>query len=662
MLAQRLSLTMNTTRTPRTASRSEGPSATADRLAVWILLALGLLLMLVSAGKAEQPTATRVDRFQGPLPPGQTLHVENITGDIVVSAGKEFSAVVTVTVSAATREKAEEILGKTRVVGDHEDGWSLQTRWPGMRQSGRREGRHASLCSSCKIVARYEIVVPPGITAELQTVNGDVRVADCDGTMTLTAVNGSIDVRGVRRSLEAQTVNGKISAAAGALARDASVELKSVNGNVTLTLPPDAKFDLAASTMNGSIASTFPLPVRAPQTLPEETLHREVKGAHAPRIIVSDEDGETTVMDVREFEHEMSESMKEIRVQIEEGMRDAEQGIREAERGIREAERELRRVRIDTPGRQYSGSIGKGGVRVQLSTLNGNALLLAAGTKEADAKPLVTERRSFVVTIPKVEVHVGPGAPHVAPVAPVPPVPPEPAIAPLPPLPPFEGEVIRGDISGDFVSTSTGGSYRVGNVSGRVTILTQSGEIHVRSAGAGADLKSLGGDIVIGPVNGDLKASTMAGDIRAGAVTGSALADTAGGDIRIDRIAGNLDAKTAGGDVVVPRVGGGVRAATAGGDIRIGMASRDLKGGVTIRNSGGDVSIWLPADCKADVEMIVEGADEDDTAIRSDFGNLTVSKRPGYQRATLSLNGGGERVVIRTSSGTIRLKKGTPSQ
>ncbi len=657
---------MNMIKNTGSASGSQSPAATANRLAVWILLALGLLLMLVAAGKAEQPTATRVDRFQGPMTPGQTLHVENITGDIVVSAGKEFSAAVTVTVSAPTREKAEEILGKTRVVGDRDEGWSLETRWPGMRQSGRHDGRHASPCSNCKIVARYEIVVPSGITAELQTVNGDVRVADCDGTMTLTAVNGSIDARGLRRSLEAQTVNGRILASVDALAHDASFELKSVNGNVTLTLPRDAKFDLAASTMNGSIASTFPLPVRGPQTPPEETVRREAtRSGHSPRVIVSDEDGETTVMDVREFEHEMSESMKEIRVQIEEGMRDADEGMREAERGIREAERELRRVRIDTPGRQYSGSIGKGGVRVQLSTLNGNAVLLAAGTKEADAKPLVSERRSFVVTIPKVEVHVGPG-PHLAPVPPAPGVPPEPAIAPLAPLPPppapFEGEVVRGDISGDFLSTSTGGSCRVGNVSGRVKILTHSGEIHVRSAGAGADLKSLGGDIVIGPVNGDLKASTMAGDIRAGAVTGSALADTAGGDIRIDRIAGNLDAKTAGGDIVAPRVGGSVRAATAGGDVRIGMTSRDIKGGVTIRNSGGDVSIWLPSDSKADVEMIVDGADEDDTAIRSEFGNLTVSKRPGYQRATLSLNGGGERVVIRTSSGTIRLKKGTPGQ
>lgn len=667
MSNQRLSLTMSTMK-HKPALAPEGSTARADRLAVWILLALGLLLMLVGVGKAEPSTVTRVDRFQGPMTPGQTVHVENITGDIIASPGKEFSAVVTVTVIAATPEKAADILAKTRVVGDHdEDGWSLETRWPGLRPSSRHEGRHGQMCENCRIVARYEIVLPPGVTAELQTVNGDVRVSDCGGAQTLSTVNGSIDVRGLRQTLEAQTVNGGIEAAAAVLAPGTSVELKSVNGSVALTLPKDARFDLAASTMNGTIASTFPLPARASQVAPEESGHRDLKGGHAPRVVVQDEDGETTVVDVREFEQEMSESMKEVRTQIEEGMREAEQGMREAERGIREAERQLRRVRIDTPGRSYSGSIGKGGAQIRLATLNGNAVLLVAGTKEADAKPLVSERRSFVVTIPRVQVHVVPRVPPVppvAPVAPVPPAPPVPPVAPVAPLlhyPFFEGEVVRGDIAGDFLSTSTGGNCRVGKVSGRVKILTHSGEIHVGSAGAGADLKSFGGDIVIGPVIGDLKASTLAGDIRAGAVSGSALADTAGGDIRIEGVEGSLDAKTAGGDIVAPRVGGSVRATTAGGDVRIGLTSRDIKGGVVVRNAGGDVSLWLPADCKADIEMIVNGAEEEDSAIRSEFGTLTVSKRPGYQRATLSLNGGGERIVIRTSSGTIRLKKGTGS-
>jgi hypothetical protein len=358
--------------------------------------------------------------------------------------------------------------------------------------------------------------------------------------------------------------------------------------------------------------------------------------------------------------------MRDVEISIERGMRDDQGELEAAQEGLREAQRELRRVRIGDPRKEYTGSIGGNGATVSLETLNGGVLLLAAGTREEDAKPLVSEGRSFVVTIPKVQVHVArhPPAPPVPPLPGVPPVPPVPPSArhPRPPVPPpppeFEGEVVRGDIAGDFFSTSTGGNYQIGKVSGRVRILTHSGEIRLGAAGAGADLKSFGGDIVIGPVTGDLNATTLAGDIRAEAVTGSVLADTAGGDIRVARVGGSLDAKTAGGDIVVPSVGGAVRAVTAGGDIRIGVTSREIPGGITIHNSGGDVSLWLPADCKADLELIVTGPDDEESAILSDFTELTVSKRSGVQRATAKLNGGGEKIVVKTSSGTIRLKKG----
>jgi DUF4097 and DUF4098 domain-containing protein YvlB len=657
MTTARLSLTMNTLKLSKRSNLSEAPFARADRLAVWILLVLGLLLMLVSVGKAE-PSATRVQRFNGSVAAGQTIRVDNISGDIVASAGRDFSAVVTLTVSAATQQKADEILKKTEIVGDHHgDGWNLETIWPG-RRSGGRGSRSRSPCDRCRISARYEIVVPPGVTVELQTVNGDVRLRDVDGELNLDTVNGSIEVRGARRSLSAQTVNGKIDAVAQALPNDAEVSLQAVNGGVTLTLPADARFDFEASTMNGKIASTFSLPprasvgeARASSTSGMRTPKPE-KGAKPEAFIVGeDEDGETRLVDLSELDAELSDSMKQVEISIEQGMQEGVDG---------EVERQLRHIRVPNPQREYSGSIGKNGAQIHMQTLNGAVLLLAAGTKEANAKPLVSERSSFVVTIPRVRVHVVPPVPPSAPLPPNNVAAPAPPAAPVAPLPPgFESQIVRGDIAGDFLSTSTEASYRIGNISGRARILTHSGELFVGSVGAGAELKTFGGDVVVGAVTGDLKASTMAGDIRSGAVTGSALADTAGGDIVIEGVGGNLDAKTAGGDIVVTRVGGAVRAVTSGGDVRIGVSSNDIKGGVTIHNSGGDVTLTLPAGCKADVELSVSGTEEDEQAIRSEFPNLAISKRPGSQRATLSLNGGGEKIVVKTTSGMIRLKKGT---
>ena len=113
-------------------------------------------------------------------------------------------------------------------------------------------------------------------------------------------------------------------------------------------------------------------------------------------------------------------------------MRQVEISIEKGEKGMSEngeVETRLRHIRVPNPHREYTGSIGKGGASIHMQTLNGAVLLLAAGTKEADAKPLVSERSTFVVTVPKVRVHV----------APVPPAPPAPARAPVavaPPAPP----------------------------------------------------------------------------------------------------------------------------------------------------------------------------------------------------------------------------------
>ena len=673
MLATRLSLTMNTLKFPKSAATEEAPSARADRVAVWILLVLGLLLMLAAVGKAEQPVATRVDRFNGTVAKGNTIHIENVSGDIVASPGPQFSAVVTLTVSAATQQTAADILKKTQIVSEHDDGgWSLETVLPDSHPGRRNGNRHGLPCDRCRVVARYEVVVPPGVDAEFQTVNGDVRVRDVDGELSLESVNGSIDVQGARRGFSLQTVNGHIEAVATVLPDDASASLQSVNGNVQLTLPKAAKFDFAASTMNGTIASTFALPPKAAETITlppgRHEMKVRVKAPKAekdgsPRAVIEDEDGNSREVDLEDLDQELNASMKDIEVSIERGMHDAEKGMRELNR--------LQRIEIPNPHREYSGSIGKGGAEVHMETLNGKVLLLAAGTKDADAKTLVSERRSFVVTVPNVHVRVpapvvaavpAPApAPAAAPAAPAPAAPRAPRAAPpAPPAPPmgeFDQDTIRGDIAGDFLSTS-GGDYRIGKVSGRVRILTHSGEIRLGGAGAGADLKSMGGDIVVGPVTGDLKASTQAGDIVVDSVTGTALADTNGGDIRIERVGGSLDARTAGGDIRVPRVGGGVRASSAGGEIRIGVTGHDIKGGITIHDDGGDVTLTLPADLKAEVELVVTGADDDENAIRSEFSELVISKRASIQRGTATLNGGGEKVVVRTTSGTIRLKKG----
>jgi len=675
-------------------SRGSGsPVEKTDRAVFWLLLALGAVLMLLAAGTARgEETANRIDRITATLPPGSTLRLENVSGSVVATPGRQFSAVANVSVTAPTKARAEELLGKTRIVQSREGNeLSIEARWPESRWSGRSAGRglhrRSARCEDCRINAKFDVTIPPGVTAILQTVNGEVRVRDLDGDLELQSVNGKVEARGVRRSIEAQTVNGNVFVEAAALPPAASFELGTVNGGVTLTLPKDARFDLSASTMHGSISSTFPLPRRG-EDLDDEVVRRKARDARAKRksvrrVVVEVDGDEAILVDLSELEKELEESMRDVEVEIRQSMRGWEESLREgvregARQGARAGARGVRGLAIFDPLRSYSGRVGEGGADVELSTLNGTILLLASGSRPEDARPVVSERRSFVVTVPQIRVRVPEikvdvpaikvrvpevkvRIPEVRVVVPHPVVEvrPRPAARSL-----FvsDAPVVRGNVAGDFLSTSGSGSYSIGEVSGRVKILTHSGEIVVASAGGNADLKTLGGDIRIGPVIGDLAAQTLAGDVLAGSVTGFARVETSGGDIRLGRVEGWLRARTAGGDIVVPIAGGAVDAETAGGDVRIALVSRQLRNGVSIVSGGGDVTLTLPGDFRGDADLTVTEADPSEPAIRSDFPEISISRRDGTARATGALNGGGEKIRVQTSSGTIRLRRGPPAE
>ena len=263
MPSQRLSFTMNTLKFERRHDAYETPAARADRLAIWILLAVGLFLMLVSTGRADQGSATRTESVQRhALARADPLGRERL-GRHRRFAGEGVSAAVTVTVSAPTQKQAEELLRSTRIEQSHdEDGWSLETRWPGMH--GRGDSGRGSPCSRCRVEASYDAHDPPGRHGGAEDRQ---RRRACAGPRRRTrawkastepstpAASGS---RSRRRRSTARSTRRRCRSTP-----EDSVELQSVNGSVTLTLPKDAQFDLSAETMNGTIASTFPLPKQA---------------------------------------------------------------------------------------------------------------------------------------------------------------------------------------------------------------------------------------------------------------------------------------------------------------------------------------------------------------------------------------------------------------
>jgi hypothetical protein len=68
--------------------------------------------------------------------------------------------------------------------------------------------------------------------------------------------------------------------------------------------------------------------------------------------------------------------------------------------------------------------------------------------------------------------------------------------------------------------------------------------------------------------------------------------------------------------------------------------------------------VTLPANVKADVEIHVTGGDADADAIVSQFPEIAVSRRSGNVLGEARLNGGGPKLVIRSTAGVVTVRKG----
>jgi len=235
--------------------------------------------------------------------------------------------------------------------------------------------------------------------------------------------------------------------------------------------------------------------------------------------------------------------------------------------------------------------------------------------------------------------------------------------------------------------TTSGGDIALEQIGGSVEASTAGGDIVVRECKGGARLKTSGGDIVLVGAGGEVEATTAGGDIEVRTSTGAVKASTSGGDVSLFDIGGPIIAKTAGGDIRSRTIKGGVQASTSGGDIElrgvegfieVSTAGGDLYGEMTLsdfsvphhvrmRTSGGEVTLAIPEKLPATVQAVLKITERanDKYEILSDF-SLTIREESGggwgrhiekVITATGDLNGGGDRIELETTNGTIRIRK-----
>jgi hypothetical protein len=264
------------------------------------------------------------------------------------------------------------------------------------------------------------------------------------------------------------------------------------------------------------------------------------------------------------------------------------------------------------------------------------------------------------------------------------------------------GDVNIENVEGELEGQTMGGDLTLSNLKGNLNLTTMGGKISLKDSEVDGKVKTMGGEVLVENVKGDVDASSMGGRVQQINVQGKNKSigkevniSTMGGELEIDNapngaklktMGGNisinsagkfLDAETMGGDIEAKEVDGWIKARTMGGDVNVKMVGNpnDGKRDVSLQSMGGDITLTVPAGLSMDLEIEIayakdRKAESDDEfnklKIVSDFpvkeertkewDNSKGSPRK-YIYGTGSINGGKNKIKIKTINGNVYLKK-----
>jgi len=210
--------------------------------------------------RAAQGESSDQFNWRGRVAAGRTIEIKGINGDVRAEPSTAGEVEVAATKSGR-RSDPKEV--EIRVV-EHEGGVTICAVYPSADASRPNDCQpgadgHSSTRNN-DVNVDFTIRVPQGVRFSGRTVNGNVETGALTGDADVKTVNGSIKVSsaGIAR---AKTVNGSITASLGRADWKDALEFKTVNGGITLDLPPDTNTEVSAETLNGGIHTDFPLTI-----------------------------------------------------------------------------------------------------------------------------------------------------------------------------------------------------------------------------------------------------------------------------------------------------------------------------------------------------------------------------------------------------------------
>jgi hypothetical protein len=207
------------------------------------------------------------------------------------------------------------------------------------------------------------------------------------------------------------------------------------------------------------------------------------------------------------------------------------------------------------------------------------------------------------------------------------------------------GGVSLSNLNGAQTFKTSGGGISVDNVKGKMKGRGSGGGIDVNNSSNDIDLETSGGSIHAKGCTGTVRLHTSGGSIQLKDLDGNIEAETSGGSIDADNIKGELDAGTSGGSIKLTNLFCKVEAETSGGGIDADI--KETTQGVKLRNSGGDISLQLPANKGFDLDLNAHKINAELTNFNGSTDEHSIEGK---------LNGGGPLIDVHTTSGNINVR------
>ena len=240
------------------------------------LPALLLTAAFLAAATAARAAETETIRQTYPLAADGTLHLENVNGDITITAWDKPE----VSLEAEKRAKQTEDLAKiTLEIESSPEKLSIKTKYP--KTGWFKNNINASV--------RYRLMVPAGVRLQkIDSVNSDITVTGVEGAVNLDTVNGTITAQGLKADARLDSVNGSLRAEFASVENVHEVNLDSVNGRAEVTLPRGASAEIKADSVNGRV--TIEQSIRLGQA-GRRSLSGSIGHGTGPRIVLDTVNG-----------------------------------------------------------------------------------------------------------------------------------------------------------------------------------------------------------------------------------------------------------------------------------------------------------------------------------------------------------------------------------